>query len=273
MPHLNEMRTLRIYLPAGYHGCEARYPVIYMMDGQNLFGDGSTCISGISWGVDASLARLEKEGAIKGIIVVGIDNAGDRRFDEYSPWNNECAVHYPIFKGRVLGGGGQAFSEFFTHELKPWVDRNFRTDPQARSTAIAGSSMGALISLYIIARYPEMVSCLGAFSIASWFCEDKILEYLDHAIFSDGHRFFLQAGTAEAGSAGMDDMEQVYLDCTLHLQEKLLKRGVPANAMRMIISAGDIHHESSWRKHFPQFVRYAFKTLRQRKDMESDRDI
>ena len=261
MSHLNEMRTLRIYLPACYHNSETRFPVIYMMDGQNLFGDGSTCISGISWGVDASLTRLEEEGVIKGIIVVGIDNAEDYRFDEYSPWNNESVVHYPMFKGRIFGGGGQAFSEFFVHELKPWVDKNYRTDPQARYTAIAGSSMGALISLYIIARYPEMFSYLGAFSIASWFCENKILEYLDNVIFNKEHRFFLQVGTEETSSTGMDHMEQVYLDCTLHLQEKLLERGVPVNAMRMIVSAGDIHKESSWTKHFSQFVRYAFGTL------------
>src|SRR5206468_3445667 len=85
MPQLNRHRRIWIYLPESYKQSKKRYPVIYMQDGQNIFDD-ATSFSG-EWGVDDALDTLHKE--TKECIVVGIDNGGDKRMNEYCPYDME----------------------------------------------------------------------------------------------------------------------------------------------------------------------------------------
>ena len=149
-PELGGTRRLWLYLPPGYDTSDRRYPVLYMHDGQNLF-DVATSFAG-EWEVDESLDALVREGRLPGLIVVGIDNAGDARLDEYSPWRD-----------RQLGKGGRgdAYAAFLIRTLKPHVDRTWRTLPDAAHTGIAGSSMGGLISLYAGLRHPEVFGRIG----------------------------------------------------------------------------------------------------------------
>jgi predicted alpha/beta superfamily hydrolase len=85
MAGLNRQRTVRVYLPPGYEGSRARYPVLYMHDGQNLFDD-ATAYAG-EWGIDESLNALAKSRGLR-LIVVGIDNGGADRIHELNAWDN-----------------------------------------------------------------------------------------------------------------------------------------------------------------------------------------
>ena len=253
MPYRNEDRTVRIYLPACYHAEPyRRYPVLYMMDGQNLFGSSNASISGDSWLVDEALNALEHS-AQQGLIVVGIDHAVAERFDEYSPWSNEDVAWYPQFEGGIFGGGGKDFAEFIASGLKPWADEHYRTKPEAKYTCVAGSSMGGLISLYIAARYPSLFTKVGAFSTALWFCRRRMVEYLKQAAFTDEHRFFLQVGTMETSPTGIA-MEQVYINCTKSVYQALREGGVAADRIKMIVADGAGHTERAWSKYFPDFL-------------------
>jgi predicted alpha/beta superfamily hydrolase len=166
MPQLNRNRKIWLYLPPDYYTTTKTYPVLYMQDGQNLF-DNATSFSG-EWQVDETLNTLFQQGNY-GAIVVGIDNGGSERLNEYSPWNN------PSFGG----GQGDLYSQFVAETLKPYIDLNYRTKPEAQFNAVLGSSMGALISSYIGAKYPSIFEKVGNFSSAYWFAKPQLINYIN----------------------------------------------------------------------------------------------
>lgn len=157
IPELNRTRRVWLYLPPDYATTTKKYPVLYMQDGQNLF-DNETSFSG-EWEVDESLNELHAQGDY-GCIVVGIDNGGQYRLDEYSPWVN---AQYNA------GGQGDEYVDFLVNTLKPYIDANYRTLPGRLSTGVAGSSMGGLISMYAFSERQDVFSKAGILSPAFWF--------------------------------------------------------------------------------------------------------
>lgn len=115
IPHLNTIsHKIWVYIPPNYAKTSKKYPVIYMHDTQNLF-DNATSYAG-EWKVDEILNSLfEKTG--KGFIVVGIENGGEERINEYTPWRNE----------KYDGGKGAIYIDFIVHTLKLYIDSNYRT--------------------------------------------------------------------------------------------------------------------------------------------------
>lgn len=159
-------RNLSIYLPPGYDESDQRYPVIYAQDGQNLFEPGYS-YGGEAWEVDAAMDRLIGTGAIEPAIVVGIWNSPQRRRD-YAPQSivdnlpaEERALVFETPDATALADG---YTDFLIRELKPYIDETYRTRPDAASTSVMGSSMGGLISLYTLGRYPEEVGQVAALS-------------------------------------------------------------------------------------------------------------
>jgi predicted alpha/beta superfamily hydrolase len=147
IPQLDRYRRIWLYLPAGYDASEEEYPVIYMHDGQNLFEEWSAFSE--EWCVDETLDELNAK-----CIVVGIDNGGETRMNEYNIYD------HPQF-GK---GEGRQYLDFIVHTLKPYIDTHFRTIEDRKATWIAGSSMGGLISLYAALYYPETFGGAGIFS-------------------------------------------------------------------------------------------------------------
>src|SRR5437879_3681147 len=158
-------RNLLVYTPASYARGDARYPVVYMQDGQNLF-DPATSFEG-DWGIRATLADLAQTGLEA--IVVGIPHQGKRRPFEYSPFVD------PVNGG----GGGEQYLAFVVETVKPLVDRGFRTLRNRGQTVIAGSSLGGLISLYAFFRHPDVFGAAGVLSPALWFAGGAILRYIE----------------------------------------------------------------------------------------------
>ncbi len=156
IPQLNRYRRIWIYLPLDYAHTDHRYPVLYMQDGQNLF-DARTSSFG-EWGIDKTLNKLQNKGE-KGIIVVGIDNGGEHRANEYAPWA----------RPKFGGGEGLHYAQFVAHTIKPYIDNHFRTRPEREFVGIGGSSMGGLISFYTGLHYPEVFSQLAILSPSFWF--------------------------------------------------------------------------------------------------------
>ena len=151
MPQLNRTRRIWIYLPPSYRATKIYYPVLYMHDGQNLF-DNATSYSG-EWGIDEYLDSIFTLGK-KEVIVVGIDNGLSKRMNEYNPYSF-----------RQYGKGeGDEYVDFLVKNLKPFIDKHYRTLPGKKDTYIAGSSMGGLISLYAVLKYPAVFGGAGIFS-------------------------------------------------------------------------------------------------------------
>lgn len=162
-----QARNVTIWLPPGYDGSRRRYPVIYMHDGQNLFVPGRA-YGGEEWGVDEALSRMIATGRIRGAIVVGVWNT-NLRGREYLPAVVVNALP-EAQRARVLAThGGTSLADgylaFLVTELKPRIDRTFRTRPGRRDTTIMGSSMGGLISFYAMGQYPQVFGGAAGLSI------------------------------------------------------------------------------------------------------------
>lgn len=159
-------RNLSIYLPPGYDESDQRYPVIYAQDGQNLFEPGYS-YGGEAWEVDAAMDRLIATGAIEPAIVVGIWNSPQRRQD-YAPQaivdNLPAEERALVFETPDATALADGYTDFLIRELKPYIDQTYRTRADAASTSVMGSSMGGLISLYTLGRYPEEVGQVAALS-------------------------------------------------------------------------------------------------------------
>jgi metallo-beta-lactamase class B len=237
IPQLQRTRRIWICLPIDYEQQpEKSYPVIYMQDGQNLF-DSQTSFSG-EWGLDESMRDLMLAGDY-GAIIVGIDNGGSERLNEYSPWNN------PAYGG----GQGDLYALFLKETLKPYIDNNFRTLSNAENTAIGGSSMGGLIALYCFAKYPETFGKAAIFSPAYWFARNPLFNYLDNLDLEPTLKIYSVAGTNESVSM-MPDIAQV--------NERLSNSGVP-DSMRLVAGFSDgAHSEWFWRREFPAAYQWLF---------------
>jgi predicted alpha/beta superfamily hydrolase len=113
-----------------------------MHDGQNVFDEATSAYG--EWGVDEALDTLGTR--YKEIMVVAIDNSGDKRINEYSPYDME----------KYGKGEGDQYVDFLVQTLKPYIDKHYRTKKDEKNTFIAGSSMGGLISFYAILKYPKV---------------------------------------------------------------------------------------------------------------------
>ena len=142
---LGNHRTLTVYVPPGYDAdAKQRYPVLYLHDGQNLF-DPTRAAFGVAWEADATAERLILARRIPPLLLVGIDNTPDRREDEYGYHRDE---------EEQTGGRGPLYARFVLEEVKPFIDGRYRTRPGRRDTAVAGSSMGGLVSLSMAREIP-----------------------------------------------------------------------------------------------------------------------
>jgi enterochelin esterase-like enzyme len=160
LPH-----RVSVWLPPGYESGSQRYGVLYMHDGQNLY-DGAEAFGGVSWGVDQALLALIARGELRPVIVVGIANNADR-FREYLP-NGVVAALPAGMRQELQAAQGEpladAYLGFIVRQLKPFVDSHYRTLPDVGHTAMAGSSMGGLISLYALGEYPQVFGAAAALS-------------------------------------------------------------------------------------------------------------
>jgi predicted alpha/beta superfamily hydrolase len=241
MPQLNRTRRIWIYLPECYDQCSKRFPVIYMQDGQNLF-DGATSYSG-EWGIDEYLDSIGE--SANQSIIVGIDNGGPKRISEYSPY----PVKIKVASGSVnrFKGEGDLYVDFLVKTLKPYIDKNYRTAKNKANTAIAGSSMGAVISLYAVLKYPRVFGAAGIFSPAFW-----LVPGIYDAVREKGNKvssqIYFYAGKRESGTM-VTDMLKAY--------ERM---GASSKAkMQAVIRDEGLHNEASWRNEFPLFYEWINK--------------
>lgn len=238
IPQLDRTRRIWLYLPPDYDTSSKRYPVIYMQDGQNLF-DVLTSFAG-EWKVDESMNDLFDAGDY-GAIVVGIDNGGGERINEYSPWIN------PSYGG----GDGEAYASFLVNTLKPHIDSLYRTLPDRDYTAIAGSSVGANISMYTAIEYQNIFSKVGIFSPAFWFSDSSYIHLAAKGITQDLRVYFV-AGQNE--SAGMiPDMMAMY--------DALIAAGQDESEMYFLSESDGAHSEWFWAREYPDAYEWLFDEI------------
>ncbi len=235
IPQLDRTRRIWIYLPPDYADSGKYYPVLYMQDGQNLF-DASTSF-GQEWQVDESLNQLFEQGD-QGIIVVGIDNGGGDRLNEYTPWSNPSTG----------GGEGEAYVNFLVETLKPYIDSHYRTRPEREYTGIMGSSLGGLISMYAVINRQDVFSKAGVFSPSFWFTEE-IYRLVEELGKQDDLRIYMIGGVTESSSM-VDDLNR--------MSSTLQAVGFQAEELQLVTHADGQHLEWYWAREFPAAYEWLF---------------
>lgn len=235
MPQLGRSRRVRLLLPLNYDDSTIDYPVLYMHDGQNLFS-ASESFAG-EWKVDEALATFESEG-YPGAIVVAIDNGGQYRIDEYTPWANP----------EYGGGDGSEYIDFIVNTLKPYVDAHYRTLTDRANTGIMGSSLGGLISHYSGVKYPGVFSKVGVFSPSFWFTDD-IYTFTEAQGHDESQKFYFLGGGQESASLEAD------IDSMISTMEDV---GFTENEINFKFVSNGQHSEWFWAQEFPEAFEWLF---------------
>ena len=227
IPQLNRTRRVWIYLPRDYSRSGERYPVLYMQDGQNVFDD-LTSFAG-EWSVDETLDSIGNH--TSEMIVVAVDHGGDKRVNEYCPYDME----------KYGAGEGDRYVDFLVKTLKPFIDKTYRTEKGKKNTFIAGSSMGGLISMYALLKYPKMFGGAGVFSPAFWI-GPKIFDDIRAKGAKVNSKIYFYCG-AQEGETMQADTEKAFSEM----------RKFSRSRMVCVVRADGKHSESAWKDEFPLF--------------------
>ncbi len=243
---LGNQRDVMVYLPPGYaHQNESRrFPVFYLQDGQNLF-DAATSFHGVEWGVDETAQRLITSGRIEPLMIVAVYNTGDQRMDEYSPTADPR---------QKRGGKADLYGRFLIEELKPFIDRNYRTLAGPEATGLGGSSLGALASLYLGLKHPNVFSKLMIMSPSVWWDHGMILDYVRRLRAKPTMRIWLDIGSKE-GKFTPGYVRQ--------LRDLLVTQGWRLDAdLKFMEIRGGHHTEAAWAKRIEPALRFLFPKQR-----------
>jgi predicted alpha/beta superfamily hydrolase len=245
---LGNQRRICVWLPPDYQKNPAvRYPVLYLHDGQNCF-DAATSFAG-EWRADETAAELIRAGRIEPIIMVAVDNAGAARMNEYTPTRDAQMG---------AGGDGEKYARFLIEEVKPLIDRTYRTIPDRDHTAVAGSSLGGLISLYLIKQHGDVFGRCAAISPTLNWDDRQLL----HAMENDGAwsrsrpiRIWMDIGTAE----GTPEDAARGVEACRAMAEVFQAHGLkPKSEFDYREFTGAPHNESAWSSRFDQVLIYLF---------------
>lgn len=236
IPQLNDIsHKVWLYLPPNYKNSKESYPVIYMHDGQNLF-DNKTSFVG-EWKVDETLNALYAATG-KGFIVVGVENGGKERINEYTPWSHE----------RYGGGKGKLYIDFIVNTLKPYVDKHYRTKSTQEFTGLIGSSLGGLISFYGGLEHPDVFGKIGALSTSFWF-SDKVYDFIQEKGNVSNVKLYLLVGGKE-GESMVPDMYKA--------KKLLLAAGFNKENITDKLNKDAKHNEAFWSSEFKNVVRWLY---------------
>lgn len=243
-------RPLSIYLPAGYEDETGDYPVMYFFDGHNLFFD-SDATYGKSWGLKNFMDNWSKK-----LIIVGIEcgHEGNERLSEYLPYPAEAASW---LAGTVPKG--DATMQWIINEVKPYVDRGFKTMPFRECTGIGGSSMGGIMALFAVVRYNRWFSKAACLSSSISPCINDLRGDISSLVISPDTRIYLSWGTGEAH--GLSDRKHEDTSSVTYWDNKKVYDALTSRKVvcRMHCQIGGKHSEASWEKLVPDFMNFLWR--------------
>lgn len=238
IPGIEGTRRLTIYLPPGYDQSKERYPVAYMFDGQNLFGDEGAYSGG--WHMHKALDMR----AAKGLtvpIVVGIHHGGVARAEELAPW--------PVATGqRALG---DKLLDWVVGPLAKMVDEDLRVLSGPEHTLIGGSSLGGLMALYGFFRHNDRFGKALCMSPSLWVNEGEIFYYVSKAACGGFPRIYLDCGAREA--------QGIVIEHAKWMADLLERKGFIRNVHFLWRpDSRGAHNERNWRRRLPKALRYLY---------------
>jgi predicted alpha/beta superfamily hydrolase len=246
----NNTRQIRVLLPPGYDVPEnrnKRYPVLYMLDGQNLFDACLSEVSHAEWQVDETVYRLIREKAIPELIVVGIDHMGEKRAYEFLPYRDT------IGNPDMEEPAGKRFPDFLATEVLPFIDKEYRTLPGHDNTGIGGSSYGGVATLYALMARPQTFGYGLMESPTIWVGMGQLIRDTSPLV-AFPQKVFMGFGAAElAGDGqakGLAMLDQVVTN--------FRAAGYDDKTFRYVLEQDAKHTESAWAKRLPDALKFLF---------------
>ena len=248
-------REVRIYLmlPANYHKSEKNYPVLYMHDGQNLF-DANTGYKNQTWGI---LDTYEENPKLPEVIIVGIENGGDERSSELVPFSfNFADVGYSQYGDAIIKSKTDDYFDFIINQVKPYIDKNYRTYKSAKNTGIMGSSFGGVFTTYVACVDQSYFTRFAAVSSAYLYpgIHKELQNLVKESDFDLVNKFYLDVGTNEIDDSMKSKM---YIDSNIEIKD-LLEKKINNEKLLFKIVEGAKHSETDWEKRFPEIIRFLF---------------
>jgi predicted alpha/beta superfamily hydrolase len=266
---IGDDRPVYAYLPPSYdENTDATYPVVYMHDGQNLWAAHPELAFGATWDVDTAFDTAAETGACSSAqltgwgaqplggtaqtctgdgdcasgacrtfpeaIVIGVFNTANR-IHEYTPTTDP---------GYPEGGGADLYLKMLVTELKPTIDGMLRTRPGVASTAMAGSSLGGLVTAYAGLQYPQVYGLIGAISPSSWWNNDVIVADVKTTMGAPARPLVVYV---DSGEGTADDQADTDMLAAAYLGVGY----VDGQSFRHVVQPGAVHSEVYWAERFP----------------------
>lgn len=254
-PEMGKRMTIDVWVPEQYLEDEEMYcPVVYMHDGQNLF-DATTTWNGQEWDVETVVSGLVEEGRIRPVIVVGVHSTQETRTSDLMPQKVFSSPEM-IEEGKkylTTPLRGDAYAHFVSVTLKRYIDSIYRTMAAAQNTTVMGSSMGGLMSLYMLCEYPDVfgqAACLSTHwigDVAAYENGDEkfpeaMRDYVKSNIPRDTwHRIYFDRGTET-----LDRYYHKWDDTIINMIRT--EGGYGPDRLSNYVDGGGAHDEISWQK-------------------------
>lgn len=246
---LGNRREVLVYLPPGYRRwSRRRYPVLYLHDGQNVF-DAATAFNGVEWGVDETAQRLIRGKLIEPLIIVAIANMGDERIHEYAP--TRSVAEAGVQMRQRSRGLTRKYGQFLATELKPFIDRKYRTKREAEFTGLGGSSLGGLATMALGIWFANVFSRLAVMSPSIWWNDQVIIRMVQELDEKLPLRIWLDTGTNEPG-----------WENARALRDALVEKGWMLNdELNYVEAEGADHSEGAWAARVDPMLRFLFPPI------------
>jgi len=243
-------RDLLVWLPPGYDdqaNHDRRYPVLYLHDGQNIFEKHGGIPA--EWGADETATGLIERSEMEPIIIVAIPHSGAGRNSEYMPIN---AIN-------GLTPDGERHVQWLLSEVMPRVERSFRTKAGPDNTAVGGSSLGAVISLYAAATNPGTFGLVLAESLPLRTGSAPAWDPFIDGVKTWPRRIYLGVGGKETGNDPQREQNNLqYLQAVQRLDKKLEQAGLGADRRLLIVDQDAVHNEAAWATRLPRALTFLF---------------
>ena len=252
IPFSQSPRTIWIYLPDSYETSRKKYDVLYMFDGHNLFFD-ETATYGKCWGIKKFLDETNAD-----LIVVGQDcnHRGNRRLAEYCPYTPVETELESIPKFRA---SGKTTAKWFAEVLKPETEKRYRVYKDRSHVGIAGSSMGGLMSEYMIAKYNDVYSKAACVSPSTFFCYEDLKKEIRKTDFHKNTKVYIDQGSQEEHGKRLFIDAMTYM---LKMNRLYSEKGVLTYPH---LTPGGHHTESDWEKVVPVFLSFLYPDVFEKK--------
>lgn len=248
IPFSQSPRKIWVYLPSSYKKSKKHYDVLYMFDGHNLFFD-DIATYGKSWGMKKYLDESNID-----LVVVGVDcnHIGNHRLSEYCPFP---PVETHLESLPKVQAEGNITADWIVNTLKVTVEKKYRVHTDRKHVGIGGSSMGGLMSEYMIAQYNDVFSKAACVSPSTHFCYEDLKHLIRATSFHRDTRIYIDQGSQEVHGKRLfiDAMEMM-----LKMNHLYTEQGCHTYPH---LTPGGYHTESDWERVVPIFIAYLYPDL------------